>query len=88
MAAGATGGAVQIVVDFRLEARKGRPEVGPAVVPRPGRRIDGLALRHGLVHHVEDGLKWEPSNTSRMLLISPAYLDNDLHLACLKFLSQ
>jgi hypothetical protein len=31
------------------------PEVCPVFV-RPGRRIDGPDLRHGLVHHVEKGL--------------------------------
>jgi len=45
----------QILIDSRLEAGEGNPEVCPIFV-RPGRHIDHPDLRHGLVHHVEDGL--------------------------------
>ena len=46
---------VQIVVDFRLEAGDGNPEVFSVIV-RPDRHIDGPDLHHGLIHHVEDSL--------------------------------
>ena len=44
---------VQIVVYFRFEAGEGLLEIDLVLV-RPGRRIDGPDLRHGLVHHVEE----------------------------------